>query len=286
MSVQKIPLNLTSTAITASPDGKYTYNQIGLLIPHEALRREMLRAHNALDKFDPVTHPWQALYLRIWIKEFFAPAVHEHHDMEELILSPEMRKLNVETPAHLNGAHKVLMESLHEIEKLAEEVLALVRTGSGSDNSVLTEKVNALKTAYFGMETHMKDHFHGEEEFWVEAILKVDQKEWIRIENTIKNTVQKAKIGEMFLCSILDSMGYCFKNYSFRPEDTRWIEEDGIKIILGDVPYPVRAIIFPGFNKRYQRYKTLITAIEGDRDILNLYRTDGTEQAGCACTIA
>lgn len=284
MAAQAIPFKLTSTAIPISEDGKYTYNQVALLIPHESLRREMTRAHSVLQTFDPINHPWQALYLNIWLKEFFVPCVHEHHDLEETILTPEMRKLNIETPDHMNGAHKSLLESLNNLEKFSSEVLTLARTGAQAD--LMTEKVNELKTCYNGMHDHMMEHFHAEEEFWSAAITKIPEKEWARIENKIKNTVQKAKSGEMFLCSILDSMGYCFKNYSFRPEDTRWTGEDGIKIILGDVPYPVRAFIFPGFNKRYQRYKTLITAIGGDRDVLNLYRTDGTEQAGCACVIA
>jgi hypothetical protein len=256
---------------------------MGLLFPHEALRREMLRGQSALEKFDPIKHPWQALYLDIWLSEFFVLSIHEHHDMEETIMTPEMRKLNVETPAHMNGDHVSLLESLNIIEKLSNELLTLVRAG-GAEKQLVAEKVNELKTCYADIFTHMMEHFHREEEFWSEAILKVGQKEWARIENTIKNTVQKAKSGEVLLCSILDSMGYCFKNYSFRPEDTRWIGEDGVKVVLGDVPYPVRAFIFPGFNKRYQRYKTLITAIEGDHDVLNLYHI-GPEQAGCTCVV-
>lgn len=283
MSVQNIPINLTSTAIPQSPDGNYTYNQMGLLIPHEALRREMIRCKAALEKLDVSANPWQALYIKIWFKEFFVMSVHEHHDIEETILTPEMHKLGVEVPEHLHGAHKSLLESLQQLEKLADELLSLVKLGS--EKALLTEKSTELKTCYNDMHAHMFEHFHAEEVFWCEAILKVPQKEWTRIENHIKNTVQKAKSGEMFLCSILDSMGYTFKNFSFRPEDTRWCSEDGIKIILGDVPYPVRAFIFPGFNKRYQRYKTIITAMTGDRDVLNLYHPHGTEQAGCACHI-
>lgn len=283
MSVQKIPLHLTSTAVTPAEDGNYTYNQMGILIPHEALRREMSRARSALEKFDPVANPWQALYAKIWFKEFFIGMIHEHHDVEEKIVGPEMTKLGVEVPPHLHGAHKELMEGVGKIEKLADELLTVVR--AGAEQSLLVEKSDELKHLYIEMHDDMLTHFQAEEEFWVEAILKVPRKEWERIENNIKTVVQKVKSGELFLCSILDSMGYCFKNYSFRPEDTRWCGEDGVKVILGDVPYPVRAFIFPGFNKRYQRYKTIISAIGGDRDVLNLYRTDGTEHAGCACTI-
>ena len=45
---------LTSTVVDKRDDNNYSQSQCHLLVPHEAVRRELLRAEKALDNLDIV----------------------------------------------------------------------------------------------------------------------------------------------------------------------------------------------------------------------------------------
>jgi hypothetical protein len=51
--------------------------QGGFLIPHEALRIEMLRAVRVMAHFDIVAHPWKAKNFRTWFSKLFLPVLHD-----------------------------------------------------------------------------------------------------------------------------------------------------------------------------------------------------------------
>lgn len=67
------PYNFTSTAIKENPEGKYEFYEMGLLIPHEMLRREFTLALKALDSMDAVAHPWKAECVKVWFHEYLIP---------------------------------------------------------------------------------------------------------------------------------------------------------------------------------------------------------------------
>ncbi len=69
-----------STAIPQNEDGEYSYSLQSFLIPHEALRREFLRAERAIEGLQNVAkYPWKADYYRSWLIDFLGPSIHEHN---------------------------------------------------------------------------------------------------------------------------------------------------------------------------------------------------------------
>jgi hypothetical protein len=73
------PFLLTSTVIPVNYDGEYSYEYFSMLLPHEALRREMTRAESAVKAMNVNIHPWKAKRYNEWLKSFFLPIVHDHH---------------------------------------------------------------------------------------------------------------------------------------------------------------------------------------------------------------
>lgn len=76
-----VNINLTSTVI--EPKESYPWHEKMMLIPHEAIRRELLRAEKALNLMDAVNYPWHATQFNTWLSEYFFPALHEHHYVED-----------------------------------------------------------------------------------------------------------------------------------------------------------------------------------------------------------
>lgn len=282
MPFAKIPFELTSKAHAQSADGNYPFNIEALLVPHEALRREMRRARKALENFDVSVHPWKAHYMKEWLDGFLLPVVHEHHDMEELVVSPELVKLGVVIPPHINGSHAGILALMDRIQSTCTELWNIVAINAHADQHAQL-KLNEFRDLFIEFHDTMSDHLAQEEEFFSSEIAKIDRKDWAKIEVIIQATVKKHKSGELFLMSIFDSMGFYWKGYPHVEGDTRWLsEEQATATLVGTVPYPVRAIIFAGFNKKYQRFKVMINAVNGTEDVLKL----GQAQTGCSCVIA
>lgn len=74
-------IDLTSTVIAQKES--YPWHEKMILVPHEAIRRELLRAERAINVMDAVNNPWHAIIFEAWLSDFFFPAVHEHHYIEE-----------------------------------------------------------------------------------------------------------------------------------------------------------------------------------------------------------
>lgn len=54
---------LTSRIITKRNDNNYKACECHLLFPHEAIRREFIRADQALSNINVIAHPWYDNYL-------------------------------------------------------------------------------------------------------------------------------------------------------------------------------------------------------------------------------
>ena len=94
------PVNgISSTVIL--PGTTIDYAEEAFLIPHEAIRCEMLTFTRLLPYLNFDVHPWKAHYVREWLVKFFIPAVHEHHDLEEHLVFPYYAKLGVVIPDYM-----------------------------------------------------------------------------------------------------------------------------------------------------------------------------------------
>lgn len=157
------PLLLTSTTVQPSPDGTYTYDLLGFLIPHETIRREAARGEEALRSFDCQSSPWKAAFFHEWIIDFFVPLLRTHHTIEDSITLPYYLSLNVLAPERQTEDH---VELTNRENKLKSACAALVKACQTADMELVKEKESLVKVRYHELVDKMLEHFAEEEEFW------------------------------------------------------------------------------------------------------------------------
>mmetsp|Transcript_15202 Transcript_15202/g.16487 ORF Transcript_15202/g.16487 Transcript_15202/m.16487 type:complete len:285 (+) Transcript_15202:100-954(+) len=279
-------IQLLSRAVPANPTGNYSFHEKSLLIPHETLRREMIYGQKALEHYDPTSHPWKALCFHTWLMEFLFPAIHGHHELEENVFFDYYKKLGVTFPDKQTDDHKTLMASLRQITDVSRRILDLVSLGGNNTDQVKTA-VEELRSIFNTFVTHMDAHLNEEEAFWPAVVEKHGEKTFKKLEDKIVSYGRKheGKAFENLAAAVLYAAGIEISNIEHYPEDTYWGGPEARAELFAAFPYPVRAFLLPGWNKRYQRYKTMIHSVVGDRDILHLQDQQGGCTAG-SCIIA
>lgn len=164
-------ITLLSKSIPPQEDGEYTYAQKSLMIPHEALRREMNFGLNALNHLDASKHPWKAHCFHNWLSTFLGPAIHGHHDLEENCFFAYYKKLGANVPEKQSSDHKTLIQLLTTALETSSKMLNLVILG-GDNAEPLRAAVEELKTSYSAMVTHMLDHLDEEDAYWPAEVAK------------------------------------------------------------------------------------------------------------------
>lgn len=272
-----LPVQLTSTAVTASADGKYSYDNISFLFPHEPLRRELLRGKKALEGMDLTAHPWKAKYLRVWLDEFLIPIIADHHDSEDKIFDPSYEKVGVKVPEKFVKDHAALVESLKTLSLSVHALIDHLQDGEQGS------KLEGLRKEYQALFDLMEEHLADEERFWPEVIRQHGEDFYRQVHDAMHKEARNQASGKNFLMSVFDSMGYEFDPDKpiHNADDTRWCSEDlANEIIIQKIPYFVRSWIFPPYNRKYQYYKALVKAVaDGKEDVLPL------EYSESACTI-
>lgn len=260
-----LPVILTSQAIQPSADGKYPFDQMSFLFPHEPLRREMARGKAAFDAMDASQHPWKVKYMKIWLEEFLIPVIKDHHDSEEFVFDPSYEKLGVSIPNKFHRDHQDLMTSLTSIASLVS---------SCSENP---QNINKVRKEYMKLFTLMGEHLQDEEKFWPSVILERNYETYRAIHDAMHVYAKGQKSGKNFLMSVFDSMGY-----EFDPSapchvigDTRWCGEEQALAVINKIPYFVRAWIFPSYNRKYQYYKSLVNAVAKETEDKVPLESDG-----------
>lgn len=272
-----LPIRLTSKAIVPTEDGHYTFDQMSFLFAHEPLRREMDRGKAALEKMDISVHPWKVHYLRVWLEEFFIPIIKDHHDSEEYFFSPAYEKLGVVIPEKFQHDHDALMNALGEIHAAVQQL--------GQNTQDAASKLQDIRSKYFSMYTLLSDHLADEERFWPDVVRQQGEAVYKEVHNALHKAAKTQKSAKNFLMSVLDSMGYEFDpaEPTHLPGETRWCGNKLLEdTIINKIPFFVRAWIFPPYNRKYQYYKKLITAVEkGTEDTLPLSFQDSSKCVLC-----
>lgn len=163
--------HLTSEAVTPTPDGFYPYHLSALLIPHEALRRELDRGLKALDNYDPIAYPWKAYCMNDWFRLFIIPTIHDHHDNEEKIFYPFYHFLGADMPLKQTDDHQTLTHKMEQIRDLSHEIWNLVKLG-GNNQETISQKLVEFKQEYKDWHSGMMAHFAEEETYWGPIIEK------------------------------------------------------------------------------------------------------------------
>ena len=188
---------LTSKVVQESPDKNYSWHEACLLVPHEAIRREFMRAQGALNNMNVIKHPWQILYFNKWVKEYFHPAIHEHHMAEEEILYATYTEVANDSPSPDNQVadHFFLDDFLTHNIKVADKLLTLVTqyhnnnntssttTYSSKNQQTLTSSSNSTavvvtKEDVIAVETELKQSYTTFIEFMMDHLAE-EEGEWV-----------------------------------------------------------------------------------------------------------
>jgi hypothetical protein len=282
MSIAQLPIKLTSSAIHPTEDGYYSYDVISFIFPHEPLRRELERGKHAFEKLSQKVLVWKLKYLQTWLTTFLIPIISDHHDSEEKIFAPFYIRLGVEIPENIKGGHVRLVELLMKLEKKMSEIM---------QNCEDQKEVNVAEISdiYMTMYHHMLEHLQEEEAFWPDAIRSKGEEEYRKVHALVHKDAKQQKSGQLFLMSVLDSMGYEFPGFPHRANDTRWCGDRLLQeLIINKIPFFVRSWVFPGINRKYQYYKSMINAVihsENDESHPTPLDTAAIEPAGSWCIL-
>lgn len=173
---------LVSEAIPQTSDGNYEWYQNELLMSHETIRREFLRAEHALNNLDAQKHPWQITCFYVWFSEFFSRVIDIQYEAEDEILAPHYKLLgkhftidfhlihslniskstvscigeNVEFER--SHTHEELFKMMYSIEKQAQFLFEAVHTAA--DASASPEIRNSFRAVDISqMQQSLKDSF-------------------------------------------------------------------------------------------------------------------------------
>jgi hemerythrin-like domain-containing protein len=166
-SKEVVPADLTSDVFGAENPPK-DWCDISLLIPHEALRREMSAMERSIEAlkadYDDEKDYWRSLYFAEWFVDFMAPIIHSHHENEEGIYFPWIATKAEIPEKKMAKDHKALIELLDAIEKFCQAIIDKQGKKCG-------DEINKLKATVPPFYAEMKGHLKEEEEI-VPALLR------------------------------------------------------------------------------------------------------------------
>jgi hypothetical protein len=148
-----------------------------LLIPHEMLRHSLLEINYILStgQIKP-DEPWKLVNFFHWYKVRFVRIVHEHHDAEEKIFFPVLKK-RVTIPDKTAADHKTLMKLLDDISQIAKDFKA--DGGSDTNYAAAIKTIPLLTKKWDDLVTMMLPHLAEEEEQMITIIKDAFKKEEI-----------------------------------------------------------------------------------------------------------
>jgi hypothetical protein len=243
------------TYLTSTAYSKKNYSpwyEKSFMIPHETLRRELLRAEKALQCIDVVKYPWHAVNFQKWFNNYLVPSIHAHHDAEEEIVGPFYKKLGEEIEFGAQYTHVDLINDMQILDALAVKLLDTVNAGKDNETIAIT---NEFRTKFNSWHQHMLYHLEEEEKFWPDVLIRHGElkcNEFIQqIINTEVNKKGKAGLAFKVLTgAILDNAGYEIEK--FPPslptalQLAPWMSERQINEFVAQVPLVPRLVIFPG----------------------------------------
>ena len=136
------------------------YDREGLLIPHEAIRRQMkmmVQSVNAMPDSPEDKEAWKITLFSKWFVDYFYESVHEHHDAEEKIYFPWMKTKTTIPEKEFSGSHAALMSAMDDIKKVCNQIMN--KQGKGCSSAVKKLKEDIPK-----FDADMRAHLKEEEE--------------------------------------------------------------------------------------------------------------------------
>ena len=149
-----------TTTVCPPVNGESPYYERALLVPHEALRFNLLLLERAVQpQYLQVSRQWKVKRVSRWYRERFLPFLHDHHDIEENIIFPRYRQTKgVVVPATINTDHAALLKQLNDISALLQKMETTM------DEKPLQEMAEDLRKQVTVMADETREHFAFEEE--------------------------------------------------------------------------------------------------------------------------
>jgi len=220
-----IPSKLTSEVFNeANPPVDWA--DAGLLIPHEAIRRQMammIQSVNAMSDTPDDKDAWKLTLFSKWYSEYFYESVHEHHDAEEKVYFPWMMTKATIPDKEFGKSHEELMSVNAEIKKCCAEIIK--KGGKGCSAQVVTLKEKVPKFV-----ADMKAHLKEEEEL-VPALLRenfTQEEEGQIVEQIIQ--AGGLAMAKKFLPAVLLSM-------------QEWATDEFYSIFRDSIPPPIKHLV-------------------------------------------
>jgi len=148
-----------TTTVIPPVNGESPYYERAYLIPHEALRFDMLLLERAIQpQYFQTDRHWKIKRVCNWYHKFFLPFLHHHHEIEETIIFPRYRaKPGVIVPAELMSEHEDVLKQLESIGVLLNRMVATM------DEKPLAAMADQLRTEVTAMADSTRAHFATEE---------------------------------------------------------------------------------------------------------------------------
>lgn len=264
-----IPSKLTST-VFGEDNPPQDWADLSLLIPHEALRHELLVLQKNVEALtmtslsnknylcDSKDSSWRFTFFAEYVCDYFYEFVHEHHDNEEKIYFPWI-STKAKIPEKYSKSHEDLVSLLDKMKETCEVILT--KKGISCDNEV---KILQETTPKFCSD--MLEHMKEEEEI-IPKILrdKFTKEEESKIVNKI---VKSGGLGmaRKFLPLILEAMEV-------------WATPEFYDDFMKSLPPPIRMLVINYYIPDYE------TAICPLRDAPTLPTKPKLSRVGC-CTFS
>jgi hypothetical protein len=153
-------------------------------------------------------------------------------------------------------------------KQLSDELVSLVDSETATEDEK-DAKVAAIVNQFVAMQSEMLSHFAEEETFWPSIVKQHGFKVYKEMEKQILSHGMKSGIiFNIFYCSVSEAMGIAVAGVPLRPGEKGWASSASCKKFEAGVPYLVRLLLSPGWNKIYQKYKTTILSVARDEDLL------------------
>jgi hemerythrin superfamily protein len=208
---------------------------VGLLIPHEAIRRQMTmmcQSAAAMPRSPGKDERWKITMFSSWFVDYFFVSVEEHHDAEEKIYFPWIKSKTEYPEKVFSKSHEDLIAAMTVIKDACNEILQ--KEGNGCKDQVALLKKNVPE-----FETEMRAHLKEEEETIPQAL----RDNFTEEEND--KTVEK----------ILQGGGFALMK-KFLPavilSTQDWATPEFYEDFIGSIPLPIKHLAIKYFIPNFE----------------------------------
>lgn len=231
---------------------------LGLLIPHEAIRRQMammVQSVGAMPDIPADNELWKVTLFAKWFCDYFFISIEEHHEAEEKIYFPWLKTKTVYPEEKFNKDHEELVADMTVMKKACEAI----SQKKGKDCS---EEIALLKSMSPTFETDMRAHLKEEEESLPGLIRDnaTQEEEGAIVDKIIQGG--GLAMAKKFLPAIILAM-----------QD--WATPEYYEVFCGKIPPPIRHLAFTYYVPDFENVVMVM------RDAPTLDKKPKLKKVGC-----